>query len=94
MAKKPLDESKTISAAEYVKEPDICFTWTNYYVLLRDNSVMGTYSNLILAVNLLAERGWEALSAGGDASQGMFILVRNTTLKRKNDLLPTDENVE
>lgn len=80
-----LDEKLPISATEYVKDPDMCFAWTNYYILLKDTSAMGTYKNMILAVNLLAERGWEAESISGDASGNLFALVKNTHLKRKND---------
>ncbi len=80
-----LDEKLPISATEYVKDPDMCFAWTNYYVLLKDSSSMGTYKNLNLAINLLAERGWEAQSIGGDATGYFFALIKNTHIKRKND---------
>lgn len=78
-------DEKPISAAEIVKDPDIVFGWMNQYVLLRDTSMTGTYKNLIEAINLIADRGWEALSIGGDYSGNLFALCRNTNYKRKNE---------
>jgi hypothetical protein len=80
-------DEKPISASDVVKDPNIVFEWMNQYVLLRDSSMTGTYKNLIEAINLLAERDWEALSIGGDASGYLFALCRNTKYKRKNEVL-------
>lgn len=77
-------DDKPISASDIVKNPEIVYQFTNYYVLIKDTSVMATYKNLIEAVNLMAEYGWEAVSIGGDASGNMFALCRNTHFKFKN----------
>jgi|GEM_PF-1147441 hypothetical protein len=79
------NEDEPISAKDFVSDPDDCFTWQNEYVMLRDSSLTGTFKNLILAINLLAARGWETVSVGGDSSQYLFALARNTYAKRKNE---------
>lgn len=77
------NEDEPINARDYVADPDSCYAWSNYFVVLRDMSITGKFRNLILAINLLAERGWETVSIGGDSNQYMFALVRNTHAKRK-----------
>lgn len=78
-------DEKPISAVDVVKDPDIIFTWANQYILLSDTSITGTFKNLIEAINLMGDKGWEALSIGGDASGRLFALCRNTHYKRKNE---------
>ena len=78
------DESKPISAGDIVKEPQIILGFLNQYVLVRDMSPLSNYKNLIEAVNILGEYGWESLSIASDATGYMYALVRNTNYKHKN----------
>lgn len=80
-----LDDALPISASDYVDDPDACYDWTNEYVLVRDTSMMATFKNLILAINLLGERGWETLSCAADTNGAILALLRNTAVKRKRD---------
>ena len=80
------DESKPISATEIVDDPGLISTFLNEYVIIKDTSLMGTYKNLIEAINLFGEFGWEAVSMTNDnATGGVMALMRNTRFKRKND---------
>lgn len=76
-------DERPVSAVDIVRNPDIVAGFINQYILLRDSSVNGTYRNLIEAINLIAERGWETLSIGGDYSGNLFALCGNTHYKRK-----------
>jgi hypothetical protein len=86
------NEDEPINAKDYVTDPDICYTWANHFVVLRDMSITGKFRNLILAINLLAERGWETVSIGGDSNQYMFALVRNSHAKRKQMTEDSDDS--
>jgi hypothetical protein len=72
-----------IDASKIVEDPTLLDTAENIYVLVRDMSMMGTYKNMIEAVNILAERGWETVSIATDNSY-MYGLVRSPHFKRKN----------
>jgi hypothetical protein len=78
------DESKPISAADIVKEPQIILGFLNQYILVRDMSPLSNYKNLIEAINILADYGWESQSIAADASGYMYALVRNSNYKQKN----------
>lgn len=78
-------EDKPIRATDIVNDPDIIDELTNQYVLIRDSSIMGSYKNLIAAINILGDYGWETVSLSGDANSNMFALCRNPYYKRKND---------
>ena len=78
------DDTKPISAGDIVKEPQIILGFLNQYVLVRDMSPMFNYKNLIEAINILGEYGWESLSIAADNSGYMYALVRNTNYKSKN----------
>lgn len=82
-------DDKPISAGDIVKNPELVYQFTNYYILIRDTSMMATYRNLIEAINLMAERGWETVSIAGGDGGNMFALCRNTRFKFKNQ--PADE---
>jgi hypothetical protein len=79
-----LDESKPIGAVEIVKEPQIILGLANQYILVRDMSPLSNYKNLIEAINILGEYGWESLSIAADATGYMYALVRNSNYKHKN----------
>jgi hypothetical protein len=79
-----MDEAKPLSSTEIVKDPDSVFRFTNAYIMLHDTSIMGSYKNMIEAMNLLAVRGWETLSIAVDNGT-MYALCRNTHFKHKNE---------
>lgn len=79
-----LDEAKPINASDIVKDPQIILTFLNQYLLIRDLSPMYNYKNLIEAINILGEYGWESLGLASDTSGYMYTLVRNTHYKQKN----------
>jgi hypothetical protein len=80
------DESKPISASDIVDDPGLITTFVSEYVIIKDTSLMGTYKNLIEAINLFGEYGWETVSMTNDnASGGVMALVRNTRFKRKRE---------
>jgi hypothetical protein len=78
------DETKPIGAGDIVKEPQIILGFLNQYILVRDMSPMSNYKNLIEAINILGEYGWESQGIAGDAAGYMYALVRNTNYKSKN----------
>lgn len=82
-------DDKPISASEIVKNPDIVYQFTNYYILIKDTSMMARYKSLIEAINLMVERGWETESITNDGGGTMYALCRNTQYKFKNQ--PADE---
>jgi hypothetical protein len=79
-------DDKPIAATEVVKDPALVYQLGNAYIMLRDTSVMGTYKNMIEAINLLAERGWETVSISLDGAGSMYALCRDTNFKRKNEM--------
>jgi hypothetical protein len=72
-----------INASKILADPTLLDTADNLYVMVTDTSVMGTYKNMIEAINILAERGWETVSISAD-SGSMYGLVRSPHFKRKN----------
>lgn len=82
-------DEKPISASDIVKNPDITYQFTNCYILVKDTSILATYKNLIEAVNILAEHGWETVGIANDGSGNMYAMCRNTHYKFKNQ--PTHE---
>jgi hypothetical protein len=78
------DDSKPINAGDIVKEPQMILGFVNQYILVRDMSPMSNYKNLIEAINILGDYGWESVGLAGDAGGYMYALVRNTHYKLKN----------
>lgn len=79
-----IDEGKPISASELVKEPEMIHGFLQEYIIIRDMSPLSSYKNLIEAINLLGEYGWESLGIATDASGYMYTLVRNKNYKHKH----------
>jgi hypothetical protein len=79
------DESKPITAKDIVDDPQIIMGFMSQYVMIRDTSMMSNFKNMIEAINIFGEFGWEAVSMSIDASNTMFTLLRNINYKRKND---------
>lgn len=80
-----MDETRTINVGELLKNSQEIYSLTGPYILLKDSSMLGGFRNLIEAVNLLAEFGWEAVGIANDGSGGMFAMMHNTQYKRKNE---------
>lgn len=72
-----------IAASKILADPTLLDTADNLYVMMTDTSVMGTYKNMIEAINILAERGWETVSISTD-SGSMYALLRSPHFKRKH----------
>lgn len=81
-----MDTSRPISAEEIIKDPGSVDFIYDHYIILRDMSMFARYTNLIKAINLLSERGWDIVSLSADASY-MYALCRNPRVKRKNEML-------
>ncbi len=80
------DETKPISATDIVTDPAMIRGLLSEYVIIKDMSMMGTYKNLIEAINIFSEYGWETVSMTHDNSSGSLLaLVRNTHYKHKHD---------
>jgi hypothetical protein len=76
-------EQTPIDASKILEDPTLLDTAENLYVIVRNTSVMGTFKDLIEAINILAERGWETVSISTDSGT-MYALVRSPHFKRKN----------
>ena len=78
------DETKPITAKKIVDDPNLIMGLVSEYIMLKDTSMMTTYKNMIEAINILGDYGWETISMSVDSSNNMLALVRNTNYKRKN----------
>ncbi|GAB5493904.1 MAG: hypothetical protein Phog2KO_41190 [Phototrophicaceae bacterium] len=78
------DETKPITAKEIVNDPSLIMGFVSEYIMLKDTSMMTTYKNMIEAINIFGDYGWETVSMSVDASNNMLVLVRNTNYKRKH----------
>ncbi len=81
---KEIDENKAIQAADIVKDPEVIHGFLNQYILLRETSILGHFSNTLQAMNLLGDFGWEVVTQYQDAGGNLCTLMRNTQYKRKN----------
>lgn len=82
-----MDGTTPISAKDIVHDPDIVLNLEGPYILVRDSSMAGTYKNLIEALNILFELGWESQGLSNDGGGTMYALCRNLRAKRKNEAL-------
>lgn len=85
------DDTRPMQARDVVNDPSMINDWRNHYVMIRDTSLMGSYRNLLEAINLCSERGWETVSMAVDNAGNMFALLRDTRIKRKNDIFGGDD---
>jgi hypothetical protein len=74
----------SIEASKIVEDPTRLDRMGGAYVLVRDTSMMGTYKNLMDAVNILAERGWQVVNMVNNESGAMHVMMHNTYFKQKN----------
>ncbi len=80
-----LDESKAIQAKDIVADPDSVYGLTRSHILVGDSSANATFSNLMDAINILADAGWEVINTTyNPAYMHMFVMLRNPNYKRKN----------
>jgi excinuclease UvrABC ATPase subunit len=79
-----LDESKAIKAKEIVDNPDDVFALNRSHIMISDQSVGATFSNMVDAINILYEFGWEVVTSTYSANNFMFVVMKNTNYKRKN----------
>ncbi len=79
----------SIEASKIVEDPSRLDRTDYAYVLVRDSSMMGTFKNLMDAVNLLAERGWTVVTMINNESGTMHVMLHNPHFKQKNR--PSDE---
>lgn len=78
------DETKPITAKEIVEDPNLILGLVSEYIMIKDTSMMTTYKNMIEAINIFGDYGWETVSISVDSNNNMLTLVRNTNYKRKN----------
>jgi len=81
-----LDESKAIKAKDITDNPDEVYGLMRSHVLLTDSSMNATFSNLMDAVDILADAGWELVNITYDGGY-MFAMFKNPNYKRKNERL-------
>ncbi|MCU0511500.1 MAG: hypothetical protein MUE40_02915 [Anaerolineae bacterium] len=85
-----MSEQKAINASDIVENPDLIHSFNSAYILLRDSSMVGTYKNMLGALNILADDGWEAAEMTVDTGT-MYLLCRNPHFKRKQRPGPAPE---
>jgi hypothetical protein len=79
-----MDESKAIKAADFVADPDQAHFFQQAYILITDTSLNSTFTNLVAAINILAEAGWEIGNLTSDSSV-MYVLCKNPHFKPKRN---------
>ncbi len=78
-----LDETKSIKAKDIVDDPDAVYGLMRSHVLINDSSMNATFSNLMDAVEILYDAGWEMINFSYDGGYG-FVMMKNPNYKRKN----------
>lgn len=78
-----LDESKVIKAKDIVENPDDVYGLMRSHVMITDTSMNATFSNLMDAVNIMYDAGWEMTAMDYDGGY-MFAMMKNINYKRKN----------
>lgn len=78
-----IDETKAIKAKQIVDEPDSVFAMNRAFIMLMDTSMTMSFNNLMDAINILHDAGWEVESMA-NYSTYMFVLMKNSHYKKKN----------
>ena len=81
-----LDETKAIKAKDIVDDPDSVYGLMRSHILVGDSSANATFSNLMDAINILADAGWEVINTTYSPTY-MFVMLRNPNYKLKNESL-------
>jgi hypothetical protein len=79
-----LDDSKAISAKDIVKDPEFVYGLNRAIVIVTDTSMTNTFSNMVDALNILYEAGWEVEAIATTETYAMNVILKNTHYKRKN----------
>lgn len=79
-----LDETKAIKAKNIVENPDDAYSLSRSHIMLTDQSINATFSNMVDAINIMYDLGWEVVSSTYSQSNFMFVLMKNSNYKRKN----------
>jgi hypothetical protein len=74
----------SLEASKIVEDPTRLDRHDGAYVMVRDTSMMGTFTNLMDALNILAERGWRVVQMVNNESGTIHALLHNTYFKNKN----------
>jgi hypothetical protein len=77
-----MDETRAIKAADLVADPDQAHFFQQAFILITDTSLNATFTNLVAAINMLAEAGWEIGNLTSDSSV-MYVLCKNPHFKPK-----------
>ncbi|MEO1287218.1 MAG: hypothetical protein AAFV93_05580, partial [Chloroflexota bacterium] len=56
-----LDETKTIKAKDVVNNSDSVYGLMQPYILISDDSITGRFDNLLEALAILKDAGWDVL---------------------------------
>jgi hypothetical protein len=71
-----IDPKKAIVASKVIKNPDFFLNPLPTYILLINDEGNPGQQNLIEAINLLADMGWEVVSTSMDSMNRMYALMR------------------
>jgi hypothetical protein len=78
-----LDETKAIKAKDIVDDPDTVYGLMRSHALITDTSMSLTFSNLMDAIEIMVDAGWEVINFAYDSTYG-FVMMKNPNYKRKN----------
>jgi hypothetical protein len=78
-----LDDTKAIAAKDIVNQADTVYALNRAYIIITDTSMTYTFSNMVDALNILYDAGWE-VDGMSSADYAMQVILRNTNYKRKN----------
>jgi hypothetical protein len=79
-----LDVTKAIKAKNIVDNPDDAYALNRSHIILSDQSVGATFSNMVDAINIMYDFGWEVVSSTTNTNSFMFVIMKNDNYKRKN----------
>jgi hypothetical protein len=78
-----LDDTKAIAAKDIVNQADAVYALNRAYIIITDSSMTYTFSNMIDALNILYDAGWE-VDGMTTVEFAMQVIMRNSKYKRKN----------
>lgn len=83
-----MNAKKPIPASRLVKKPELIKELSGHYVMLRDRSGNNSYVNMLKALNLMAENGWEAMSVTHNSHGLMLALMKRVSSGNGTPTLP------
>jgi hypothetical protein len=78
-----LDDSKAINAKDIVKDPEAAYGLHRAILIVTDNSMNSSFSNMVDALNILYDAGWDVVTMTTE-NYVMQVILKNTHYKRKN----------